>query len=377
MTLFLKTINGLQLFQKFLTPSINVIASTRRERHKLSAHKNNVPKYRHPQWLPKVEHAEYNENLTKDNQEFLKEVTQDKYDSPNVEYGMNNSPLKIDPIEPVTKWRPGLRRTGLIAKKIGVYPLWLKNGKKVSSTLFQIVDNEVVKYMPPEKFYPVKSSKAPIQIKRRRGCLVVGAENIDPQKITKEYYGIFNNAGVMPKRILRRFIISPEAALQPGTPLTVAHFKPGEIVDIRAKTVDRGFQGVMKRWGFKGMPATHGVTKTHRRPGNIGSGGGKARVMPGTKLPGHMGNKWRVLKGQKILRINTKYNVIWIKGQNVPGETNTYCHIYDTILPLRKSKTAPHFPTYLPSIAEELPEELYAEEVHPFIDPTIEFKEES
>lgn len=128
---------------------------------------------------------------------------------------MNNSPLKIDPIEPVTKWRPGLRRTGLIAKKIGVYPLWLKNGKKVSSTLFQvnrialifnkhcffifhlylynlpyilyifiqIVDNEVVKYMPPEKFYPVKSSKAPIQIKRRRGCLVVGAENIDPQKV--------------------------------------------------------------------------------------------------------------------------------------------------------------------------------------------------
>lgn len=55
-------------------------------------------------------------------------------------------------------------------------------------------------------------------------------------QITKEYYGIFNDTGVMPKRILKRFIISPEAALQPGTPLTVAHFKPGEIVDIRAKT---------------------------------------------------------------------------------------------------------------------------------------------
>lgn len=371
MTLFLKTINGVQLFQKFLTPSISVIASTKRERHKF-----NVPRYRHPQWLPKVEHSKYDENLTKDNQEFLEEVTQDKYDSPNIKYGMN-SPLKLDPIEPVTKWRPGLQRTGLIAKKIGVYPLWLKNGKRVSSTLLQVVDNEVVKYMPPEKFYPVISRKTPVQIRHKRGCLVVGAENIDPQKITKEYYGIFNNSGVMPKRILKRFFISPEAALQPGTPLTVAHFKPGEIVDIRAKTVDRGFQGVMKRWGFKGMPASHGVTKTHRRPGNIGSGGTKARVMPGTKMPGHMGNKWRILKGQKILRINTKYNVIWIKGQNIPGENNTYCHIYDTILPLRKSKT-PHFPTYLPSIAEEeLPEELYAEEVHPFIDPTIEFKEES
>lgn len=56
--------------------------------------------------------------------------------------------------------------------------------------------------------------------------------------------------------------------------------------------MDRGFQGVMKRWGFKGMPASHGVTKTHRRPGNIGAGGEKARVWPGTKMPGHMGNRY-------------------------------------------------------------------------------------
>lgn len=64
--------------------------------------------------------------------------------------------------------------------------------------------------------------------------------------------------------------------------------------------IDRGFQGVMKRWGFSGMPATHGVTKTHRRPGNIGSGGTKARVMPGTKLPGHMGNRYRILRGCRV-----------------------------------------------------------------------------
>ena len=67
-------------------------------------------------------------------------------------------------------------------------------------------------------------------------------------------------------------------------------------------SIDRGFQGVMKRWGFHGMPASHGVTKTHRRPGNIGSGGKKARVMPGTKLPGHMGNRTRIIRG---IRVNT------------------------------------------------------------------------
>lgn len=65
--------------------------------------------------------------------------------------------------------------------------------------------------------------------------------------------------------------------------------------------IDRGFQGVMKRWGFKGMPASHGVTKTHRRPGNIGSGGALARVKLGTKMPGHMGNRWRTIRGVKVI----------------------------------------------------------------------------
>ena len=56
----------------------------------------------------------------------------------------------------------------------------------------------------------------------------------------------------------------------------------------------------MKRWGFKGGPASHGVTKTHRRPGNIGAGGGKARVWPGQKMPGHMGNRYRILYGLQV-----------------------------------------------------------------------------
>lgn len=73
----------------------------------------------------------YDERLTQDNKQFLDEVVQDIYPS-------TLSPLKIDPIEPTIKWKQGMKRTGLIAKKIGVYPLWLKNGKKVSSTLLQV-----------------------------------------------------------------------------------------------------------------------------------------------------------------------------------------------------------------------------------------------
>lgn len=207
------------------------------------------------------------------------------------------------------------------------------------------------------------------------GCLLIGAESTDPRKLTKEYCGLFKDSGVMPKQILSRFIVSPSAKLPVGTPLNVTHFRVGDYVDVRGKTVYRGFQGVVKRHGFKGMPASHGVTKTHRRPGNIGSGGAKARVWPGTKMPGHMGNRYKIMKGLKILRINTKYNVMWITGTTIPGETNNYVYIFDTMLPLRKAKTPPPFPTYLDN-TENLPDDIFCDEIHDFKDQTIFFKPE-
>lgn len=132
----------------------------------------------------------------------------------------------------------------------------------------------------------------------------------------------------------------------------------------------------MKRWGFSGMPATHGVTKTHRRGGNIGAGGNKARVWPGTKMPGHMGNRYRITRGLKIWRINTKFNVVWLSGQGIPGDTNSPVHIYDTILPLRRCKESPPFPTSSSEYDESLPEDIWSEELHDFRDPTIFYKSE-
>lgn len=136
------------------------------------------------------------------------------------------------------------------------------------------------------------------------GCLVVGAVSSDPQLYTKEYCGLFSESGVMPKKILTRFPVNPEAAIQPGTPLCAAHFSVGDKVDIRGVTIYRGFQGVMKRWDFKGGRASHGVTKNHRRPGCIGSGQDKARVWPGKKMPGHMGGIRRSAKSLTVIFVS-------------------------------------------------------------------------
>ncbi|KAK0082156.1 hypothetical protein PV325_010999 [Microctonus aethiopoides] len=369
MVTFIKVCSGLNIINNFLKPRVDILSVPNRGVKNYRVQ----PKKRIPPWLPKQTRVMYQENLTPENANFIKETVESKYGKPDALSGCY-SPLKVPPIEPAKEWTPESRRTGVIARKIGIYPMWLKNGRKVLTTVLHICDNHVIKYIPPEEWKPMIATRHIIP-KRKLGCLVVGAESTDPQMFTKQYCGLFTNAGVMPKRLLCRFAVSPDGALQPGTPLYAAHFKPGDVVDIRGKTMDRGFQGVMKRWGFKGMPATHGVTKTHRRPGNIGFGSGKARVLPGTKLPGHMGNRYRIFRGIRVLRVNNQYNVIWVLGQAIPGETNSLVQVYDTLLPRRKRKVAPYFPTYIPN-EDELPDELLDDEVHPFDAPTIEFQPE-
>ncbi|CAH4014616.1 unnamed protein product [Pieris brassicae] len=330
------------------------------------------PKYRPPYWFMPKERVVSEDMLTQENRDFLEEVKQDK----QVLQKQMESPLANVEMQQATEWTPFTRRVGLIARKIGNYPLWTKDGKKFQTTLLQVVDNHVIKYIPPEEFNPMKSGKMKKEHwkeKRTLGCLLVGSETIDPSTVTKDYCGMFTNVGMLPKRHLCRFMVSPHAQLPTGTPLYATHFRVGDCVDIRAKTIDRGFQGVIKRWGFKGMPASHGVTKTHRRPGNIGAGGEKARVWPGTKMPGHMGNSWRIIRGVKVLRVNTEHNVLWMLGVAIPGETGAMCYLYDTVLPLKKLKTAPPFPTSLH--VDGLPLEYYDESIHAFEQPTIKFEE--
>jgi len=322
------------------------------------------PRLRHPTWLTKRNRVIHDDFVTQDNQEFITELIQDKYKSESSQPELTN----------IVEWTPNLKRTGVIARKIGEVPLWLKTGKKMRTTMLQVLDNHVIKYYTPEEYDPPR--KRPTRLKNRAGCLLLGAESTDPTYFTKEYCGIFKDTGVMPKKHLARFFISPDAVLPSGTPINALHFTVGNYIDVRGKTKYRGFQGVIKRHGFKGMPASHGVTKTHRRGGNIGGGGEKGRVWPGTKMPGHMGNRYRLAKGLKIWRINTKYNVLWVSGPGIPGETNSIVYIYDTNLPLRQPAKPLAFPTYLGSGNEIIEEDIYDDSVHKFSDPSITFNKE-
>jgi len=331
---------------------------------------SNKRKKRHtvnPFWHASVTRTKYPEGITKENEEFLEEVVKDQYSSP-----LANQPWARG------EWNSKSQRCGLVGKKIGSYPMWKKNGKCMMTTLIHIDDNHVIRHVPYAELCENEPYNVAKFAKKPRDALVVGSEGKDPRNFTKEYYNMFLNAGVMPKKKLTSFLVTPNAILQPGTPLYATHFRPNDRVDIVGYTTDRGFQGVLTRWKFKGMPRTHGNTRSHRRPGYIGCGGKRATVLPGKKMPGHMGMQFRRLRGSRIVRINQKFNCIWVEGR-VMGPVGGHLNIYDSGLwhnRYRDPENHPPFPTHFPAEQEIEGEDLYAEDVHPFSEPTLEFEKD-
>ncbi|XP_060080259.1 large ribosomal subunit protein uL3m-like [Ylistrum balloti] len=319
-----------------------------------------------PGWHVKKKTNVSTEQLTWENQQFLKELAENKFKEVP-------SPLKED-LWPRGEWDKLTRRTGVLGVKLGVIPQWGKNGKKIDVTLYQIIDNHVIRYIPPEKF---STSIGCTPYWRKFGSVVVGALSSYPQQFRKEYNNLFLEAGVPPKRKLTRFLVTPNAAIQPGTPLSVMHFRVGDFVDVQAKTIGHGFQGVVKRWKFTGGRKSHGNTKAMRRTGAIGQQG-HSRVMPGKKMPGHMGMDWNIQKGIKILRINTKYNVLYLKG-HLPGPVHCYTRIYDTALMFKRRDNVdgPPMPTFFSEdTSEQVEEEYFDDEIFQFSSPSIKFEKD-
>ncbi|KAI1285457.1 39S ribosomal protein L3, mitochondrial [Halotydeus destructor] len=323
----------------------------------------------HPfKWLPQKESKIKTDDLTTENRAFLDNL---------VELEKAATPLRADLPADRPQWTPDSRRVGLVARKIGIYPMWKKNGKRTLTTVLQVSDNHVIKSYSAEEF-KTKTIYQNRWASDGFGCIVVGSESADPRKFTAAYRGLFKEAGVMPKNKLGRFFVTDDALLQPGTPLDVRHFRVGDFVDVFGKTRDHGFQGAVKRWRFATLRDTHGTTKAHRRPGSISRGRKAGGPWRGKKMPGHMGSERRTLHGVKILRINYKYNVIYVQGPAVPGIIGSWVYIFDSKI-FEKRHTAdnpPLFPThYADDSKGKEAVEAYDKDVHRFDENTVVFVE--
>ncbi|KAG9464121.1 hypothetical protein GDO78_020461, partial [Eleutherodactylus coqui] len=243
----------------------------------------------------------WDEHLSEENREYIKGVTSQEYKAMTAS---KLCPLKDEPW-PIKPWEPGSLRVGLIAVKLGMMQIWTKSGDKHAVTMLQVQNCHVIKYLTKEQF------------NGKNTVLAVGGKDVSTFYKSEGKLGYFQEAAVPPKQKVSMFKVTGNDILKPGTPLYAAHFRPGQYVDVTAKTIGKGFQGVMKRWGFKGQPASHGQTKTHRRPGALGSLG-LCRVLKGKKMPGPLGDFYRTSYVLKVWRVNTKHNIIYVNG-SVPG----------------------------------------------------------
>ena len=193
---------------------------------------------------------------------------------------------------------------GLLGEKLGMTKVWDESNRLVPVTVVQVGPNVVTQVRNDEA-----DGYQAVQI-------AFGA--IDPRKVTKPLAGHFAQAGVTPRRHLTELRTADAAEYSLGQELTVETFAAGQKVDVTGKTKGKGFAGGMKRHGFRGLGAGHGVQRKHRSPGSIGGCATPGRVFKGTRMAGRLGGVRQTTQSLTIHAIDVERGLILIKGA-VPG----------------------------------------------------------
>ena len=154
-------------------------------------------------------------------------------------------------------------------------------------------------------------------------AIQIGFDQIPERKVAKPQLGHFKKLGTNFYRKLKEFRVSPEEAINVGDILDVEVFKLNELIKVTGISKGKGFQGVVKRHGFKGAATmSHGTHEGFRNPGSIGQCATPGRVYKGRKLPGHMGSEQVSVKNLKIIKIDKEKNLLMVKGA-IPGANNS------------------------------------------------------
>lgn len=208
-------------------------------------------------------------------------------------------------------------RTGVIAKKVGMTRLFQEDGRHVPVTVLALEECQVVSHRTAERDGYV--------------ALQVGSGEAKQKNVAKPQREHFAKAEVGLKRKVAEFRLAGEDALLPvGATISAEHFIAGQKVDITGHTQGKGFAGAMKRWGFGGMRATHGVSISHRAHGSTGQRQDPGKVFKGKKMAGHMGDKQRTQQNLEIVRTDADRGLLFVKG-SVPGAKNSWLLVRDAV----------------------------------------------
>jgi len=197
---------------------------------------------------------------------------------------------------------------GLIGKKIGMTREFMETGQSVPVTVIRVEKGRVLDVITKDK--------------RGYNAVKVGFFKLKNSKLTKQMKGYFAKKNTEPKKILKEFRIGNNEQFKEGNEFGLEIFKDKKFLDVRSKTIGKGFAGVMKRWNFGGLRASHGVSVSHRSHGSTGQRQDPGKVYKGKKMAGHMGDKLSTMMNLEIIKSDLENNLLYLKG-SIPGSKNS------------------------------------------------------
>ncbi len=210
---------------------------------------------------------------------------------------------------------------GLIGTKIGMTREFLETGQSIPVTVIKVEKGRVLDLIVKEK--------------RGYDAVKVGFFKIKNSKISKQMKGYFAKKNTEPKKILKEFRVEKIDQFKEGNEFGIEIFKDKKFLDVRSKTIGKGFAGVMKRWNFGGLRASHGVSVSHRSHGSTGQRQDPGKVFKGKKMAGHMGDKNRTMLNLEIIRSDLENSLIYLKG-SIPGSKNSTVFLRESVKNITK-----------------------------------------
>ena len=196
----------------------------------------------------------------------------------------------------------------LIGKKIGMTREFYKTGQSVPVTVVKTEKARIIQLIDEDK--------------RGYKAVQVGFGKIKPSKMSKAMKGFFSKKNTEPKKILKEFRVKDLDQYKEGNEFGLEIFKDIKFLDVRSKTIGKGFAGAMKRHNFGGLRASHGVSISHRAHGSTGQNQDPGKVFKGKKMAGHMGDKMRSMQNLEIIKTDLDNELIYLKG-SIPGSKNS------------------------------------------------------
>ena len=210
---------------------------------------------------------------------------------------------------------------GLIGTKIGMTREFIESGQSVPVTVIRVEKGRVIDVITKEK--------------RGYSAVKLGFFKIKNSKLKKQMKGYFAKKNTEPKRILKEYRVDKTEDFKEGNELGLEILKDKKYVDVRSKTIGKGFAGAMKRWNFAGLRASHGVSISHRAHGSTGQNQDPGKVFKGKKMAGHMGDKYRTMLNLEIIKSDLENNLLYLKG-SIPGSKNSTVYLRQSIKDVRR-----------------------------------------